>query len=323
MGNGVQNYQVYSPQEFHALFLNLVKQAKEKVLVQIMEMNTYGEYGQKLLAGLKEAADRGIDVRVNIDNVILLSEYKLPQILQQAGVKVTVIDPFGKNIFLKLTRHSHIKVVVVDKIAFLGGMNFKENSFQNTVDCMVLLANEVAVKELKKLILDFNEGRSYDIKSVDLGDGTRILFDNGDPGKSRILDEVISLVKNSTKSVNWLSEYIPDGQFLKEIIIAKKRGVRVCGLVAPLKSLTLPDRTYSFFNLIILKLKRLENIVKFGQKMIHGKLLLVDGKKAVVGSHNFADLGVRLGTKEAVLVSENPTLVGNLIKFYKDVQKVN
>lgn len=93
-------------------------------------------------------------------------------------------------------------------------------------------------------------------------------------------------------------------RFNQELIKAKKRGVSI--------EVVIHDKNKNFYWLKEhFKVKRIKT-----KKLLHIKLLLIDEKVAVVGSHNYTFSGLELN-KEISLICYDEEILKTLTNFYK------
>src|SRR3989344_4937630 len=161
------NFAVLTPFEFLADFRMEARKAKHRVWGQALDMQT-GHPGGAFFHIFEEATKRGLDARLNIDwfsrlvsepginstitikSAIGKGKYhrffkdhnqKTYRRLARAGVKVSFLNPpdvlqrvfpfFGRN---------HIKIYIIDNIAYLGGINIDDSSFKS-VDFVVKISD--------------------------------------------------------------------------------------------------------------------------------------------------------------------------------------
>lgn len=341
-----ENHAVLSGFEFLEDFRNEARNSSKRVWGQAMAI--YPSHpGQLFLESFREAAKRGVDTRLNIDWFTLLasenginkfvdlkkffsgddySEFlrdhdylTFHELAFQSDVDVHFTNPpkFFERYF-PYTGRNHIKIYIVDNIAYLGGINIGDDSFKG-VDFAVKFTDREVVDELAKQFV-FGEKQEKDY-SVSFNNGDKLLVDAGISGQSVILDTAINLIRNARSSVVNISFFAPDSPLVKALSDADKRGPDVevimpegqWGLISPFG---LIDRKNKFQNKLF---RRKVDYVNTPQR-IHAKLLIIDDEIALFGSHNLMHSGVSAGTSEIAYLTRNPQIVTNLKEFYDKVK---
>lgn len=251
--------------------------------------------------------------------------------MKRVGVELTFSNP-PRNILesiFPVTGRNHMKAAGVDnQVFYIGGFNYG-NLELDLADFMVKFAEPKVARELMKQWDRVNSRREVDDYQIKLDDDTELLVDGGQAGVSLIMNRAVKEVQESKAFVLAVtSGLFPNGEFAKELEVASKRGVKVeniCGTIKvrhhwPISNIHL-FWLVSKLNQLIFKWKKYSFPVLVSKKRgVHAKLLIIDGRVAIFGSHNFSDKGVMAGTKEWAVVTRNGKLIGNLIKFYENLR---
>jgi len=332
-----ENYAVLTPFEFLKDFNLESRTAKRRIWGQAMSMQA-GHAGQLFFNIFKTSARRGIDARLNIDwfsrlssepgvnatipikKIIGKGEYhkffkdhneETFDELITSGVKIDFLNPPDRvqKIFPFLGRN-HIKMYIIDDMAWLGGINICDTSFKS-IDFVVKIKDPRIVEVLAEEFEYANQEKEDD--EVIFSDGA-ILIDGGKPGESTILDTALFIVSQAKTKIRNISFFTPDGPFLKSLKEAYDRGVDV-EVLKPAKTKGV-YALLDLFNKVNMGIKRRKIPFRETDASIHAKLLIVDDEKVLFGSHNLMISGVKAGTQEIAFYSTNPNLVRNLIFFY-------
>ena len=238
--------------------------------------------------------------------------------LQNEGIEITETNKSSLMFsFLPFLNRNHIKMYVIDeRIAWIGGLNLFDAAFEN-IDLMVKTDNEKIITALLNQFEKVNKNRNSDNYSVEFGNDYSLYVDVGKHGKSIIYDKAIDLIKEAKKNILFMSQYVPDGPLLGELIKASKRDIAITVITSSDKDALFehyPSKlTYLYFKFII---KRYPNIKLINlKKHMHIKLLMVDNKLAITGSNNLTFSGVLFGTEEIMLKISDMNLLGQLEKF--------
>lgn len=247
--------------------------------------------------------------------------------LEHLGVKLVFLNQPSSFLdkLLPIKGRDHIKGIHRDwEVFYFGGLNFDDE----TADCaefMVKFTGYVATKIARIYDMLHSERITEDFK-VELSHDTSLLFDVGQPSKSLILDNASELIKNATEKVEHTAYLPPDGIIAELFSEATKHGVDVEVLTyIPHFPSPIPFKfdhlhwLVARLNMYALKFKRLKfPISKNPFRVVHAKLLIIDRKWALFGSHNLSDKAVRAGTQEWAILTSDQELVSNLVRKYLD-----
>jgi len=337
-----ENFAVLTAFDFLYDFRLEVQKATKRVWGQAMTIQA-GHPGQIFFQALKEAAGRRLDARLNIDWFSRLASEQginltipiktimgkggyhkffkehnetIYQDLINSSVKVNFLNPPDRiqKIFPFMGRN-HIKIYIVDNVAWLGGVNICDASFKS-VDFVVKISDSEVVEALAEQFVSGNQEKEDN--QIDFEEGT-VLIDGGKPGKSIILKAAQYMVDIAERKVRNISFFTPDGPFLKSLSEAQKRGVDV----EVLKSIATSGIyvLLDLVNRINMNVKKRKVPFTEVEDSVHAKLLIVDDEKVLFGSHNLMASGVNAGTQEIAFFSSHPALVRNLINFYNKARR--
>lgn len=316
------------------------KRAQNRVVVQNMA-NYTGHPENLLFHALKGSALRGIPTSLTTDwfskmvahdglpryaNGLPIGDGKLLRDLTQqsdqdlyerlaaSGVDIRFTNPpKGKYEQLNpFSGRSHIKFIVIDDIAYLGGVNMHDSSFKG-VDFMVKIKD----KQLADILIDRVSKHEPQDYCVVLNNGDTLLVDSGKKGESIILDAAVGLIDNSEESVRNHSFFTPDGKLVESLIDAEKREVDV--QVAIPEEISGLKYVADFVNRLAMKIKGQHLRIRKFKGDAHVKMLIIDDRLAMFGSHNLMGSGVKMGTAEIAYLTSNPIVVANLRRFSEDL----
>jgi cardiolipin synthase len=294
-----------------------------------------GEIMDKASFILTTAAQNGLDARLHYDWFSLsfaFGKYLVPgsasfkakrgcfDELAQRGVAVTLTNPpkLIQHLFPFLGRN-HMKITVIDNVAYLGGLNYSDADFKSR-DFMIKITEPALVEALATLFLRV-EHEKLQNKKINIDHETALLIDNGKSGSSIILDEAVEAVRASNVYVYHTSQYVPDGKFLKALNDRYKHHMEI-KVITPAKNGFNPVFSFIYkFNRITMSVMNRKIPIRFMPMMIHSKLTVIDDRVAFIGSHNLLSRGVRAGTSEVMLISHNETLIHNVKAYFLDLEK--
>ncbi|HVT01234.1 MAG TPA: phosphatidylserine/phosphatidylglycerophosphate/cardiolipin synthase family protein [Patescibacteria group bacterium] len=323
-------------EDFFTDFTSYVRCAKKSIRIQTMNFEV-GERMDILEPLLIDAAKRGVKVEIYCDWVaqkfiqgdlpllpILLSKKKdivkvhrrnteMRRRLQRYGVVIRVTNiPSILTSWFPAFGRDHKKIYIIDnKIAWIGGINIFDEAFHN-IDIMVRFTDSDIVNSLLKIYGAKNYSHEYNIN-----DKYSLYIDSGQVGKSIIYDNAIKAVRSANKKIVFISQFVPDGHLLNNLICATKRNIEVTVITSSREDRKFnryPEKfTYHFFKRRLSKHPNIRFIHL--NNRVHAKLLLVDDSVAFVGSHNFTFMGILMGTEEITVKTIDPDLIKQLKLF--------
>lgn len=320
--------------------------AGSRVAILTMDFEPSEPLVKPVVAELSAAADRGVEVNLGVDAFAFLvndgrktvgpmflplpfgqKNYQerrevLQRLAQKPTVNFSVVNPPERPFKNPFSGRSHIKTAVVDDKVYLGGPNFHKTERS---DMVVSLSDAELADWLYSLSSQIVQaGKTSEVLAgqdveLQLDHKTRVLVDAGKPGQSLILDEAVRLIDEANEKLYASFQFLPAGRLAVRIADAYRRGVAVKPFhnhpskynlalnmherLAQLRlSASLPK---DFFNA---RLPR-------HAEVLHSKAIASENA-AIVGTHNFVDLGVKYGTPEISLTREDPIFaraVGSLL----------
>ncbi len=293
--------------------------------------------GQAVADALAQRARAGVDVRLMVD---AWGSFSTPRSLfdgmRAAGVQVHLFHPLGMllggvRFFRRLNRRNHRKLLVIDhRIAYFGGMNIVDQSgIQSPADArqrhlptsagwrdvhvrMVgSRQSEIAAicERLWQRVLHQRRGPipRWPVKQAfDAPDDSIFFFDSRPALKYRRPQRVlIPLIRQAhTELTISIAYFIPMGRVLRELLRARKRGVRVRVIIPG----------HSDVKIVQWAARHIyENLLKSGieiyertHRMLHSKALVVDGRWSIVGSCNLDARSLRLNLEFFALIHSRP-----------------
>lgn len=341
-----KQFTILPPLEFIADVTAEFRQAKKRIYLQAMEVEP-GQITNHLLDLLVVGADKQLDARLHVDYYSLLvqdgmfnylpllspkkAERRKKRIgkriayftaLREKGVKLTFTNPpsFPAKLFPVMGRN-HIKIAIVDDVAWIGGINFHDENFKS-IDSMVKLTDPTLVAEIVRLYLDIENRKILSDQKIHITDQTSLLIDGGKRGKSVILTEAIKLINNAQSSVRVITPIIPDTKLARALFSADKAGKKVEVISPHVKTLGGVYKPLVLVNSIIFSLHPNRVPIHFKNRPIHAKILLVDEKHVLLGSHNLTTRGVAIGTQELAVVSSDPYFANQASLFLDHISRL-
>ena len=306
----LQEYQTCRDDEFIQELLNEIEKAEKRIWLATYIFS--GEVSEQVLSRLREAHERGVQVRLLVDRVgsgLIFPTKAIKQFLASYPFQFSIFrESFFKSlIFVEKRLHSKI-VIVDDDLAFIGAHNIRDEvkkGHEHFARNISLKFRGPVVQQLEAVFADLwlqNTKESLvtsDVQDSDIfpteafgkepstgspGIPARIIF--SDPiSRTHAYDRYLTilLMSATTRIYIWMPYIIPT-QTMRDILMAKsKMGVDVKVLVPHKSDSPLVDNTHQ---LVLREL--LDNDVLCAQStdhFDHSKILIVDDL-VVLGSTN-------------------------------------
>ena len=321
--------------------LKAIRGARRSIHLEVY-LFLQGKIGDEFLQSLAERARHGVAVRLIVDRIgSLATRDRYFDSLRLDGGMVQWYQPIAWYTLKRFNNRTHRDLLIVDgETGFIGGVGVAdywvgpEGSGRPWRDTAVCLEGEI-VKGLQTSfaenwleaageILGEDEFALTDrVRTMTLEPHTgRAMVVNSTPSagrstRARMLFQI--LLAASRESIEITSPYfLPDRSLAAELIRAVKRGVRVTVLTPgkwnnhPIARLASRRRYGALLEGGVL-------IHEYQPRMIHAKVLVVDGAWSVIGSTNFDSRSFGLNDEVNVAIVE-PRLAASLhLDFIKDV----
>jgi len=293
--------------EAYPAMLDSIRAAKHSV-----SLSTYifgnDPLGHEFVEALRQAQDRGVVVRVLIDDVG--SRYSRPTIvgrLQKQGVPVRTFMP-TPGWFRYSNLRNHRKLLVVDgHVGFTGGMNIKQDCQlatspkYPTLDMHFRIEGPVVTHIQEVFVFDWQFATGEELSGSvwfpepNMGSGilARGIADGPDEDFDCIRLVILGAIGQAQASINIVTPYfLPDQTLITALNLAAMRGVEV-NIILPAKN--------NLFLVQWASTAQLWQLLDGGcrvwlspEPFDHTKLMLVDGNWTCLGSANWDPRSLRL-----------------------------
>jgi cardiolipin synthase len=247
----------------------------------------------ELIKAVIDAHKRGVKVRVMLNPERRDGEKEngeTRKTLTEAGV--AVID---SNPEFDVTHEK--SMVVDDKTAFVQSLNWEVRNLTETRDYAIVTSHGHEVAEISECF-----DADWDRKKFTAGDHSHLIWCVGN-GRQRIGHLI-----DSAKHTLWVqNERYQDPTIIEHLIRAHARGVKIFIMARPphkLKKEKLIEGVSGLRCLMDLGVK----INKLHKVKLHGKLLLADDKRAIIGSINLAP-GSFDSRRELAIEVDDPNII--------------
>jgi cardiolipin synthase A/B len=285
---------VVLPESTAKPILDAVNGAKKSLRVKMFLFSHPG-----LLRAVISARKRGVDVRVMLNPARRSGKSENTQTrkkLQAAGIQVIDSNPAFDV--------THEKSMVVDdKTAFIQSLNWDLKNLTGTRDYAVVTTH---TREVAEVIECFEA--DWARKPFNVDKKTRLIWCNGN-GRDRIA----RFIDDAKHTLFVQNERYQDGVIIERLVRAKERGVKVHVMARPPHKLKKEKLTEGVSGLRIMDDVGIK-VHKLKHLKLHGKMLLADSSRAIVGSINLAP-GSFDSRRELAIEVHSPGVVGHLQKI--------
>ena len=269
-----------------------------------------GHMWGSILKILKKKAQEGVDVRLIYDGMNTLANlpYSYPKDLRKQGIKCKEFGHIRPLFSTSYNYRDHRKILVVDnKVAFTGGINFADEYINKThpfgywKDTGIRITGEGVYSFTLMFLQVWNaseKGKNYDLykyipqtpheKRSTYRLGRYVIpYSDGPLEKENMAKTIyLDMINRAEHTLEIMTPYlILDYEMKMALLYAAKRGVNVT-LVLP----HVPDKKYAF----ALAQNHYEELLNAGVRLyefapgfVHAKVCIADGRRATVGSVNF------------------------------------
>lgn len=288
-------------------YLNDLKSAKKFIFMEYFIISE-GFFLDSVLKILKEKAEKGLDVKIILDDVgsiFTLSNKKIEE-MKSYGIKIVEFNQIHGIILPKHNNRTHRKMTIIDgKIAYTGGINIADE-YINVIekygywkDSVLKLEGHAVASFINMFISlwDYSTGENTDLNSLyDKKDieknsnikeelGVVIPFSETPIEESTSENMYLNMIRRANRYIYITTPYlIITWEMENALISAAKTGVDV-RIITP----HIPDKKYihlltrSFYKRLI---DNRVKIYEFEKGFIHAKNFVCDDEFVVIGSIN-------------------------------------
>ncbi len=301
-----------------------------------LELEVYTLKSTKIMNALKKAMERGVKLSIvqDADPVDACKVFypvgpaddakcqEMKGFVKHVRKNGGVYAPFNKSLCAPGgVCFQHGKIVVADsKLVMLSTGNFNPSNLceksENPPICnrdyTVVSRDPVVVKAIQSIVRADTENRAVDIPAIVNSTGGRISV------SPFSLDPLVRFIDSAKKTVQLENQYLKNPELNAAIVRAARRGVKVFIMVASACSFGRPDDsaiqswtlTYSEFDSAGVNTKTFNASIPVNGRpgYLHTKAILVDSKRAWVGSVNGSNASLTRN-REFGLFTEEPEFV--------------
>lgn len=285
---------------YYERYLNLIRASQKSVHLQTYIFEN-DQFGQDVIAELKNAVQRGVKVYLLIDS---LGSFSFPEKIEieirAAGIYFSQFNFVQFKWLGQWGRRLHHKVLLIDyEQALIGGINVVSETYRSKdkphqLDFAVLIKGPATQDLTRYCQLIFSKASQRKIKFEKDSmirkaqpDGVELKISINDwiYRRWQITKMYSELTQTANKEIIILNSYFfPRRKFMKQLVQAAQRGVRVCLILPKISDwpsyILASQYLYSYF------LKNGIEIYQWKKSILHGKLATIDGQWTTIGSFN-------------------------------------
>lgn len=282
------------PDDTVQIILDAIDNAEKSIRIKMFIFSD-----QNLINAVIAAHKRGLDIKVMLNPARRNGEEENEEtriILEKAGIEVKDSNPF-----FGLT---HEKSMVIDeKIAFIKSLNWETKNLTETRDYAIITSHPFEVEEI---ILCFES--DWNRKEFNPGETARLIWCS-----SNGRDRIARFIDDAKHTLFVQNERFQDLIIIERLVRAASRGVKLHIMVRPPHTLKKEKLIEGVGGLRIMDDLGIK-IHKLRHLKLHGKMLLADGCRAIIGSINLTP-GSFDDRRELAIEVHDPEIVERLQKI--------
>ena len=248
--------------------IDAIENARESILIKMFLFSD-----PSLINAVIAAKKRGVSVRVMLNPSRRSGEEENEDTrnqLEEAGIEVRDSNP-------EFTITHEKSMVIDENIAFIKSLNWETKNFTETRDYAIITHH---LHEVKEIILCFEA--DWHRKNFDPGENMNLIWCSNN-GRTRIA----KFIDEAKHTLFVQNERFQDLVIIERLVHAASRGVKVHVMARPPHTLKMEKLVEGVGGLRIMDDVGIK-IHKLKYLRLHGKMLLADGCRAIVGSINLA-----------------------------------
>ncbi|MGB9429011.1 MAG: phospholipase D-like domain-containing protein [Gammaproteobacteria bacterium] len=278
--------------ELYGAMLDAISRARHSIKLESY-IFADDEIGRRFAAALGERARAGVQVLVNIDAAgsLFWASRRLEKTLRRDGVRVHWFHRWSWREPSRYNRRNHRKLLVVDgRVGFLGGFNIhRENSREiygeaRWRDTHLEVHGRLA-RMLQILFDAFWRGQRRNYPFIQEPGGDTLITNHSRRGRLFLRDLYAARFAAAHQRI-WLSTpyFVPDRRTQRNLMAAARRGLDVRVLVPRKSDVRIAQwaARAAYAGLLNAGVK----IYKYQPRMLHAKILVVDGHWSSIGTAN-------------------------------------
>jgi cardiolipin synthase len=229
---------------------------------------------------------------------------------EKDGIKIHLTNRLGWRID-KFPARNHKKLMIVDDVAYIGGLNFSDHNFA-WHDLMATIVEPTLVESLRN---DFQCTLDGMNQSSRIAFGNEQLYFLDGRRSADVYEQLFNEICQARHSVQIISPYVSDPLLSRLLDIPS--GVTI-EIITPQENNKSIMKHY-----LMAKTRKLPwKISLYQKRMSHIKAILIDGEQLVLGSSNFDFVSYHL-EQEVVLITKEDRLIEEFQRRIWEVDSEN
>jgi phosphatidylserine/phosphatidylglycerophosphate/cardiolipin synthase-like enzyme len=281
----------FEPVEEQALCV--LATAKQEVLAA-----HYNIYSQRMIDALIALHDRGVTVRVAVDQDNAAQPWNVgDDVLEQAGIPVARVSPSASGIM-------HLKSVVVDgSVAMSGSFNWNNTAAQANDENMVVIADPLLVARYRAEVLEVLGDTPRKITGGIVASGAAVHFSP----KEHLDDSMVAEIDRAQATIDVAMYTFTMKPVVAALERAAARGVHVRA-VLELKQCDLSDADERLEAAGALVVRAANEVGAYSA--MHQKYGVFDGHRVITGASNWTQSGTRVNDEDVLVLDDEAFAAG-------------
>jgi cardiolipin synthase A/B len=324
---------LHNGDETFPAMLSAIEAAKSRISFETYVYKD-GEIGDRFIAALTAAAQRGVAVRVVIDPIGSLMKPKNRDQLTEAGAKLSWFNPIGFFTIEVANYRTHRKTLVVDgQVGFTGGMGVADYWLGHAQDKDHWRDTHFKVvgPSVRALEASFYENwiesgglsaPALDLEAPPRSTSARsiVLWSNPMSGASNMKLLYLLAIASARSTIDIQSPYVTlDASLRWSLEKARLRGVKIRLLSEGPITDAMPVKHASRYWYQDLLNEGID-IYEYEPTMMHTKAVMVDGVLSLIGSANFSNRSFELNDELTMAVFDPDVTARLTADFDADVK---
>ncbi len=304
----IQVYFTHQDEVLNTL-VSLINSSKKTLNIAIFEIDQ-----ADIVRSILEANRRGVRVEIVMDD--RMKDGWAYKRLKKEGIRI---------VFDERKPFMHNKFVVIDsQLVITGSTNFKESCiYRNDNNVVVINSRVIALNYLKEFYEMFEDNKfgALSPRNTDccfkIGNyRVEIYFPPEDDAESRIIE----IINSALREIKFAAFSFTDNQLANAIIYARKRGVKVKGVI---ESKGVKNQGSEYENLLR---NGIEVLPDGNPYNMHSKYIIIDDSIVITGSYNFSRNSQEFNDENVVIIFSKKIAQRyseNFERIYQEAKKYN
>jgi cardiolipin synthase len=274
--------------------ISAIENAEKSILIKMFLFSD-----PELINAVIAAKKRGVIVKVMLNPARRNGEEEnedTRKLLEDAGIEVRDSNPT-----FVITHEK--SMVVDDKVGFVKSLNWETKNLTETRDYAIITHHK---KEVEEIVLCFES--DWERKEFDPGENAHLIWCSNN-GRTRIAN----FIDEAKHTLFVQNERFQDLVIIERIVRAASRGVKVHVMARPPHTLKMEKLVEGVGGLRIMEDVGIK-IHKLKHLKLHGKMLLADSSRAIVGSINLTP-GSFDHRRELAIEVHDPEVIERLLQI--------